>query len=200
MTVAGMEMVFEDVPAIRRRQGDHVIQGANNACIIVGRDRPGRVEGGFGSFDGPGGGRGAGSVTVVVGRSGEDPDLLGDRATVYVSARTDVDGSIPGNTVGTPVRDASGVTVRADCVRILPRRDFRLYIGPRTYVTFGDDGRVVLEGEIDLGEGAAERLLKGETFVRWAEGHIHPTPDGNSGPPTSKVPEDAFSQRPVRVK
>ena len=193
-------MVFEDVPSLRRRQGDHVVQGANNACIIVGRDRPGPVEGGFGSFDGPSGGRGAGSVHIVVGRSASDPSLLSDRATVYVSARTDVDGNLGDQTVGVPVRDGSAVTVRADCVRIVPRRDFRLYIGPRAYVTLGDDGRMILEGEIDLGEGAVERLLKGETFAAHMDGHTHPTPDGNSGPPIQRTPEDAFSQRPVKVR
>ncbi len=46
-------------------------------------------------------------------------------------------------------------------------------------------GKVSIDGaaSIALGSGASEALLKGTSFLALFNAHIHPTPDGPSGPP-----------------
>lgn len=42
--------------------------------------------------------------------------------------------------------------------------------------------------------GQFERIIKGDTFKKYMESHIHPTPVGPSGVPTEPVPDEALSK------
>src|SRR6266568_3791451 len=128
------DMVFEQVPRLLRRSGDASFAGANNATILLGRDCLGNVDSGYGSIDAPGQGKGAGSIHMSVGRSSEDPSITDDSATVYVSSKTDPDLAAGTEGIGTTRKGVSGVVLRADCVRISSRTDFKLSVG-KAYIT-----------------------------------------------------------------
>lgn len=185
------DMVYEDVPLLSRRQGDNVVAGQNNATILLGRDRDGSVDTGYGSRTHSGGGKGAGAIHAVVGRQSEDPDLWNDDATVYLSAKSDPDTQARTGKIGGRQTETSAVIMRADCVRVVPRTDFKVSVGS-AYLLMTSEGKIVLEGDVQLGEGAAERLIRGEAFAAvWAV-HGHPTPVGMSGPP-QPLPQNVFS-------
>lgn len=189
------DMVFEHVPRLLRRVGDNLIAGANNATVLLGRDRLGPVDSGYGTLEGPTKGMGAGAIHLIVGRQGENPSIPEDRATVYLSALTDPDLAAGTQDVGLGPRvtAASAVIGRADCVRISARTDFKISVG-KAYITVESNGSVVIEGDVQLGEAAAERIIRGDTFAKFWSTVTVPTPMGPSGPPPP-IPENAFSPR-----
>lgn len=159
------EFIHEDVPSFRKRAGDHFLQGSNNALIVLGTDRPGAHGSGYGRIDALDHGRGAGTVHLVVGRSSDDVSLLDDRATVYVSSRTDVDDnfgvSVEGNS-----RTVSTVAMRADTVRASARQDLKLVISDDQYF-FIDGQRAVVEGRrLMFGRNAQDSMVLGTTADR----------------------------------
>lgn len=185
------DMVYESVPSLTRRQGDHLIAGQNNATILLGRDRVGPVDTGYGSR--ASGGAGSGAIHLSVGRKSQDPSIKDDSATIYLSAKTDPDLQADTQSVGKAVTEQSGIVMRGDCLRISARSDFKLSVG-KAYMTIGSDGKIVIDGDVQLGHGAAERIIRGEQFAAiWAT-HTHPTPSGLSGPP-QKLPDSVFSPR-----
>ncbi len=183
------DMVYEEVPPVSRREGDNVLAGQNNATIILGRDRAGSVDSGYGSRL-KDGGKSAGAVHAIAGRKGSDPSISDDAATMYLSAKSDPDEQA-GTSMGEKQKGVSAAVLRADCVRIAPRKDFKLSVG-KAYMTISADGKVVIEGDIQLGEGAAERIIRGEQFKTVWGAHVHPTAWGPSGPP-QPLPESVFS-------
>lgn len=189
------DMVYEDVPRLTRRIGDTLIGGANNSTILLGRDRLGPVDSGYGALSSSNRGAGAGAIHMVVGRQAEDPSVMDDRASVYMSAMTDPDDVAGTQDVGPFARrlQKSGLVGRADCVRVSARVDLKLSVGS-AYLVMNHDGKIVIDGDVQLGNGAAERIIRGEAFSRVWAGHSHPTPSGPSGPP-QPLPEEVFSPR-----
>lgn len=186
-------MVFEDVPVLSRRQGDSVHAGANNASVLLGRDRVGPVDSGYGSAKASGGGRGAGSIHLVVGRGGADPSYSDDAATAYLSARNDPDVMAGTASIGRERKGVPAILLRADCIRITPRQDIKISVG-KAYITMDSSGGIVLEGDISLGQDARERLILADEFSRfWATVTV-PTPAGPSGPPPP-LPASVFSRQ-----
>ncbi len=187
-------MVREDVPRLLRRTGDTVLANQNNATLLLGRDRLHGVETGYGSSDASGGGVGAGSAHLVVGRTGEDPSPSDDAATIYISAKSDPDTLAGTDLIGQTSSAASTSFMRADCVRITPRKDIKVSVG-KAYLLMQSDGKIIVEGDISLGEGAADRIIKGDSFKPFFGAHVHPTPTGVSGPPTNPMTDDLLSPR-----
>lgn len=186
------DMVYEEIPHVSRRAGDNLVAGQNNATILLGRDRKGSVDSGYGSR-GNDGGKGAGAMHLIVGRNGEDPSIADDAATVYLSAKTDPDEQAATTEVGSAVKEKSAIVMRADCVRIVPRDDFKLSVG-KAYMMMTSDGKIVIDGDIQLGKGAADRIIRGDAFATVWAGHTHPTPTGVSGP-AQPLPQNVFSPR-----
>lgn len=63
-------------------------------------------------------------------------------------------------------------------------------------VTIDAASKVVIEaGTIELGEGAAESVVLGDTFKSIYDSHIHPTGVGPSGPPTLPLPASVLSDQ-----
>lgn len=187
------DMVYEDVPRLLRRQGDFHVAGANNASILLGRDRLGGVESGYGSTNADGGGKGTGAILAVVGRSAEDPKIIDDRASLYISAKTDPDAAVGTESIGSAQKAVSAIVMRADCMRISARTDFKVSVG-KAYITIDSSGAVVIEGDVSLGQGAAERIMRGDAFAKFWSTVTVPTPMGPSGPPPP-IPESVFSPR-----
>src|SRR5687767_1650227 len=94
------DMIYEEVPKLRRRLGDTLVAGANNSTILLGRDRLGPVESGYGRLGTDNKGAGAGAIHMMVGRKGEDPSIEEDRASLYMSAMTDPDDAAGTQIVG----------------------------------------------------------------------------------------------------
>lgn len=186
------DMVYEDVPTLTRRQGDNVVAGQNNATILLGRDRAGSVDTGYGSREN-GGGKSAGALHAIVGRKGSDPSIRDDSATLYLSQKSDPDVQAGTEDIGSKASGVSAAVLRADCVRIVPRSDLKISVG-KAYINMGADGKIVVEGDIQLGEGAAERILRGDAFAKYwsSPAHSHPTPVGMSGPP-QPLPDSLLS-------
>ena len=181
------DMVFEDIPRLSRRVGDALQAGANNATLLLGRDRPGTVDSGYGS------GPGAGALHLIVGRTGEDPSFESDSATAYLSAKNDPDGMAATDSFGQTNRGVSALLMRADCVRIVPRVDLKVSVG-KAYLLVQSDGTIVLQGNVSLGESASERLILADAFSQFWSTVTVPTPAGPSGPPPP-LPDNVFSKQ-----
>lgn len=157
---AAKMIAYGPVPRHRKRPGDVVLEGSNNALVSLGTDRtgPAAVDGKVPASDVPG----MGVVDIVVGRGqtprtagavvdnalgrkelakdrsalvpGEgDPDLIADRARVYVAQGTRVDKNFALDDLNAAfegVKDADGgdaaVVVSADKVRIVSRVDVEI--------------------------------------------------------------------------
>lgn len=188
------DMVYEDVPHVSRREGDNLIAGQNNATILLGRDRNGPVDSGYGSRSNDSG-KGAGAMHLVVGRKSVDPSIRDDAATLYLSAKSDPDSQAGTEAVQGVQKEKSAAVLRADCVRVSARTDFKVSVG-KAYLFISSDGRIVVEGDVQLGEKASERIIRGDTFVSKVFSlHKHPTPTGPSGVPIDPVPDSVFSPR-----
>ncbi len=186
------DMVFEDVPHVDRRQGDNLIAGQNNSTIILGRDRMGPVDSGYGARTNSGG-KDAGAMHLVVGRKTADPSMKDDSATVYLSAMSDPDAQAGTQGVGKTLQKKSAVVMRADCIRIVPREDFKISTG-KAFITMTASGGIVIEGDVQLGKDAVDRIIRGDAFSKVYGIHTHPTPTGVSGPP-QQLPDSVFSPR-----
>lgn len=183
------DMVYEDVPILLRRQGDHLIAGQNNSTILLGRDRVTKTDTGYGSR--ATGGKGAGSMHLIVGRKGQDISA-DDAASVYLSEKSDPDEQAQ-TSFGSSQKEKSVVMMRADCLRVVGRTDFKLSVG-KAYISITSEGKIVIEGDVQLGADAGERIIRGEEFAKFWSTLSIPTPAGPSGPPPP-IPQSAFSPR-----
>lgn len=151
------DVLVEQVPRLVRRAGDAVLANENNATLILGRDRPGRVDSGYGSS------AGSAAAHLVVGRRGSDPAPMDDAATVYLSARTDPDDLGGTGDVGGPSKGVPAIFLRADCVRVVPRKDLKLVVGGTSVLL--QDRQAVLEAlGILLGKAAVQPAILGTTY------------------------------------
>lgn len=167
------EILVEKVSRVRTRAGDLLLCGPNNSSLIMGRDRAGGVDSGHGSEPG------AGAVTIVVGRKGQDPSFSDDSSTLYISAKSDPDSYVDVD-VGSSQKDRASFIAVSDCVRIVARTDLKIVVG-RASLVVGQDGTIVIEGEVRIGERAIERAVKGDSFLKHYATHTHPvapTPAG----------------------
>lgn len=185
------DILKEDVPRFRQRRGDMVLSGPNNSTIVLGRDRRGARDTGYG--DRPG----SGAILIVVGREGEDPSLPNDRASVYLSSRSDPDDVLETGQGGKET-DVSSVVSRGDCVRVVARRDVKIVVG-QAYFHMKADGSVVVEGDIRLGKNAAQRLIRESYHSSVFLTHTHlggTLPGGVTGTPQpAPAPPAVFTDK-----
>jgi hypothetical protein len=181
------DMVYEEVPQLDRRAGDNVLAGMNNSTILLGRDRLGSTSSGYGDETG------SGAIHLMVGRVGRDPSPKDDKATVFVSAKTDPDKV--SQTIGLEDEDTgvSGVVLRGDCLRFSARTSLKVSVG-RSSMTFRKDGSVTIEGSIKLGSSAVQKTIMADEFSRFWNTISIPTPAGPSGPPPP-IPSSVFTSK-----
>lgn len=200
--MSAFDKVVEKVPArFIRRQGDWVQEGANNTLLILGTDRPAAPDSGLGHVDSDGGGKGAGTIHAVVGRTDINPNFDTDSSFVYISQKTKVDENMKLAGVGPADADAGpAIAMRSDDVRVAARERIKISIdGGAAYVFIDKDtievklgssfiratpNKVIVQAEnIDLGDGADQHVVLGEKFMELWDKHQHPTAVGPSGPP-----------------
>jgi len=130
----------EPVPQFKDTLAERVYKNANNAWIVLGRDRPGSRASGYG-------GKGhtqAGTIDLCVGRMGSKPkeyensgtgkervyvdnNFTVDSARIYISQKTDVDKNfnLAAGQVGM-ANTKSAVALKADHCRIIAREGIKL--------------------------------------------------------------------------
>lgn len=204
---AGKISEMESVPRFRKRPSDYVVQGSNNALIVLGTDRTGRtakfkkgdkgkVVEGKPDKDQKGD---AGSIDIVVGRgqtektSGKkidnslkkkeiskreadekveegDPDFATDLGRLYLSMKTDPDGSME---INFSKRVAAGVPsgiIKTDHLRIVVRKTLKMLVQPKAGAPETDcsgiifkDGNVIFlpsqDGLVLLGGEDADKAI-----------------------------------------
>jgi hypothetical protein len=170
----GGDVLIEPVPNYISAPCEKVISNANNASIVLGRDRVGGRMTGYG-------GRGdtqAASIDIVAGRLGHkanedycDPSFNLDAARIYISQKTDVDKNfgISKGRVG-DTRTKSAVAIKADAVRIIARENIKIVT--RTDIRNSQGGYCDATQGIDLMAGNMNKhpldlqpLVKGGNLV-----------------------------------
>lgn len=129
-----------DVPRYRRRGGDVVHEGINNAVLVLTRDRHDTTDSGY-LFR-------AGTIIGSVGRVSEDLNFRDDAASLIISQMTDIDNRlqielIPGDFRETQTSDdfgheSSAVGLRAAHVRLSARESIKLQTDG---IVTGSDGQ-----------------------------------------------------------
>ena len=123
----------EKLPKFNKALAEKCVEGQNNNCIVFGRDRPGHEGSGYGGL----GDTEAGSIDIVVGRSGKEgefvnPDFVNDAARIHISQKTDVDTNFKiadGTNFST---SESAIGIKADAVRVAARRSVKVVAGSGT--------------------------------------------------------------------
>jgi len=133
----------EGVPTLIPTLTERVIDGSNNASIVLGRDRPSTRLSGYGGA----GYTQAGSIDIVAGRWGSEacslipdkneddtpvrawvnPSFENDAARIYISQTTDVDVNfqLAGGTIGNAIAK-SAIALKADGIRVISRDGIKL--------------------------------------------------------------------------
>ena len=170
----------EPVPNYIKTKSEKCIEGANNTCIVFGRDRlQGRASGY--------GGRGhtqAGAMDIVVGRMGSfassftppssqqkkvwvNPSVRYDAARIYISQKTDVDENfyLADGNVGN-AKTKSAIALKADGIRIVARDGIKLVT--RTDGINASGGEIAEAVGIDLiatnNDEDLQPIVKGENL------------------------------------
>jgi hypothetical protein len=119
----------------------------NNTWIVLGRDRPGGWDSGYGSK----GHLRAGAIDIVAGRLSSvdartvtglvNPNFGADAARIYISQKTDVDLNfgIQGVDGTDPSIAQSAIAIKADAVRIIARESLKLVTHTDALLSTGVD-------------------------------------------------------------
>ena len=174
LRVAGVnnEPIVEPIAKYIRAPAEKVLK-YGNSYIVLGRDRPGARDEGYG-------GKGhthASSLDLVVGRNSSliksglnyDPNFADDAARLYISQKTDIDdnfGLPVGRRAGPASRARSAAALKADAVRIIGRDSIKLVT--RTESTNSRGGTASHNGIYLIASNDSARLqpmVKGNSLV-----------------------------------
>ena len=180
--VQGTNLV-EPVPNYIPRDGDRILDGANNASIVLGRDRPGEIGSGYGSQTG------AGTIDIVSGRLSSniqttelnlgtsrrellsiDPNLALDASRIYVSQKTDIDENfnLAEGSIGNS-RARAGIAIKSDAVRMIGREGVKIVTKVDTHNSQGGGIISIPKIELMAGNGLGgdqQPAVKGTTLMR----------------------------------
>lgn len=168
-------------PIFNQTISEDVWQGRDNTWIVLGRDRPGGWDSGYGGM----GHLKAGAIDIVVGRlSAEDsrfnigpvnPSVGGDAARIYLSQKADIDDyySIPDGRTGKS-KALSAVAIKADAVRIVARDSLKLVTRTDAKLSNGENSysavgvQLICKNESD--ESSLQPIPKGTNLMSALEG------------------------------
>jgi hypothetical protein len=123
----------EPLPLRLWSQSEKVIEGSNNAFIVLGRDRPSDLNSGYGGI----GDHKAGMIELCVGAFGSadastlngyvDPNVGADAAKIYISQKADIDDYffLASGRSGKSVA-RSAIALKADDIRIIGRNTIKI--------------------------------------------------------------------------
>lgn len=184
------DIIQENVPPIKKRMGDFLISSYNNSTILLGRDRITNVETGYGTTATENKGVGAASIHMVVGRKTNDLSFNDDRSSFYMSAMNDPDTNADIN-FGDNQKKVSAICMKADCTRIVSRKDFKISVG-NSYIIINND-KIELHGNVVAGQNQSERTIKADSFAAFWSTITIATPSGPSSPPPP-IPDYCFTK------
>mgnify|MGYP003652847944 CR=1 FL=1 len=188
--IACTQHLYDLHPNYNEASGEKVVQGKNNQYITLGRDRPYGVMSGYGGA----GDTHSGMIDLVVGRhgiAGREIDADGlpvyldnhrvlDAARIYISQKTDIDGTnvgllntedlLPRGSVGNP-KTRSGILIKADGVRIVAREGIKIIAGADRYNSAGYQ-KESIQGIDLMGNNTDEGLqplVKGQNLIKCLE-------------------------------
>lgn len=156
----------DSVPALNCRVGDRIIQGSNNATIMLGRDRI--------STRDTGEREAAGTIDLVTGRESADLNMSTDAARVYISAKTNGDTNFELTDFGDDPGVVSYVISKADEVRLVARGGIKLVVedGPTSIVMQG--GNITINTPTDVEVNSTNlKVVASENIVLDAGGEVH---------------------------
>ena len=135
-----------NTPIYNQTESEKVIQGRDNTFIVLGRDRPGGMESGYGGL----GHVKAAAIDIVVGRvSNLDASTLAgpvnsntgaDAARIYISQKADVDlyyNLVDGLTGKSEA--LSAIAIKADAVRLIARDSMKLVTNTDAKLSNGEE-------------------------------------------------------------
>lgn len=153
-------------------EGSH-LEGTDNTYIVLGRDRPGGWNSGYGAQ----GHLKCGAIDIVAGRVSSldarnvngliNSNFGADAARIYLSQKTNVDEnfSIPAGTTG--ISEAqSAIAIKADAVRVIARESLKLVTNTDSKLSNGTDAY--------LGQGV-QLISKSEEEIA-----LQPIPKGDN--------------------
>lgn len=131
------DILPENAPQHNPADYEKVFENANNAAIVIGRDRPGSLSSGYGNM----GATGAGAIYLKAGMAAPpkskgvekiyaENNFKTDAAGIYISQMTDIDNNYELAHGTISLRAKSGVGIKADGVRIIARENIKLVTGP----------------------------------------------------------------------
>jgi len=147
------EFTPEVVPTFKHRVGDRVVEGSNNALIVIGRDRP--TDSASGEADE------AGTIDLVAGRvaGSEDMSQADDKSRVYISMKTDIDGNLSDilGELGEASGPVAAIGIKSDEIRIVARNGMKIAV---------EGGDMHIEGaNIFIGKNAEEFAILAQPLV-----------------------------------
>lgn len=172
----------EPVPFYNKAPSEKVIQGKNNTWIVLGRDRPGGLETGYGGAAH----MRAGSIDLVVGRMSPvpaqtddkgqkiivDSSYKSDAARIIISQKTDIDQNFEladglNQNKASQTKGKSAIGVKADNVRIVARQGIKLVTRTDEINSRGGLQRSVSGIDLIAGNESSDLqpMVKGESLV-----------------------------------
>ncbi len=158
----------ENVPEHNRADYEMVYSNRNNACVVIGRDRPSSKSSGYGNL----GATGAGAIYLKTGMA-FPPKMRGnevkvyaennfktDAAGIYISQLTDVDNNYELARGSLSLRNKSGIGIKADGVRIIARENIKLVTGPFIKEQDSLGGKKISYHGIDIIAGNDDKNLQ----------------------------------------
>ena len=142
--------LLEPTPRYIQRKSDKIIKGDNNTMIVLGRDRPGEIDSGYGNQTG------AGTIDIVVGRVASeikaqrknttslkveelfvDNNLSRDSSRIYISQKTDVDANFncADGSVGSS-KAKGAIAIKSDAIRIIGNEEYSMITFKTTSSTY----------------------------------------------------------------
>lgn len=155
-----------------------VIEGKNNAYIVLGRDRPASEDSGYGGQ----GGSHCGMISLVAGRLGQkaadlddfgndiyvEPNHRTDAAFIYISQKTDIDENfkLVDGVVG-KMEAKSGIGIKADNLRLVARQGIKLVTGVDNKLSTNADSIATYGIDIIAGnnDDDIQPIVKGENLL-----------------------------------
>lgn len=178
--------LIEPIPEYIKTESELVYMNENNAYVVLGRDRPGNRETGYG-------GKGytqCGSIDLVVGRDSPvpqgfdavtgnklfvDPNFSTDAARIYISQKADVDEyfDLAEGIVGSHI-EASAIGIKADCVRVIGRQGVKIISGGDEFNSQGQFMQDAPSFGIDLiannDDSDLQPIVKGYNMIEFLDG------------------------------
>ena len=151
----------EPQPTYEKAGSERIEKGKNNTYIIQGRDRPARLDSGYGSK----GATGAGRIDLIAGLASSyrhkdgtfgqpnkktivNPNFSIDAARVYISQKADIDRYMGLAVVeGQPLEGRSAIGLKADQIRVHARQDIKIVTGQGKFEGVGGGERLSNGGE-----------------------------------------------------